>query len=290
MNHGIFLNLSFQDLLNRVFASVVAQYGDGFRAVSRFVLNWFLLPMDLAIRSIPPAVAIALVLVISWLLTRNKVAAISFALGTYLIGCLGLWNQLTATFSVLVLSMIVTIIIGIPIGVLVSRSNSVRHVVRPVLDVMQTMPSFVYLVPVLMLFGLGKVPAVLATVIYALPPLIRLTDLGLRSVEAEIVEAGQAFGCTSFQLLTRVQFPLALPSVMAGVNQAVMMALAMVVIASMIGAPGLGEEVLSSINNLDIGKGAQGGLAIVILAIIVDRVTQAAGLSRRERLVRYTRG
>ena len=154
---------------------------------------------------------------------------------------------------------------------------------QPVLDVMQTLPTFVYLVPVLMLFGLGKVPALLATVVYALPPLVRLTDLGIRQVDASVVEAAQSFGTTRMQRLFSVQLPLARPSIMAGMNQAVMMALAMVVIASMIGARGLGEDVLAGINNMDMGRGLQGGLAIVILAVVIDRITQAYGVGKRQR-------
>lgn len=148
---------------------------------------------------------------------------------------------------------------------------------------MQTLPTFVYLVPVLMLFGLGKVPAVFATVIYALPPLVRLTDLGIRQVDGEVLEAARSFGLTRWQLLQGVQLPLARPSIMAGLNQAVMMALAMVVIASMIGSRGLGEDVLAGINNMDMGRGLQGGIAIVILAVVIDRIAQSYGSSRRER-------
>jgi len=147
----------------------------------------------------------------------------------------------------------------------------------PILDAMQTMPSFVYLIPALLLFGLGKVPALIATVIYAVPPMIRLTDLGLRLVSREVVEAAEAFGATSWQRLFKVELPLALPNLMAGVNQTTMMALAMVVIASMIGARGLGEEVLLGIQRLDVGRGAEAGVAIVALAIVMDRLTQAAG-------------
>jgi glycine betaine/proline transport system permease protein len=154
----------------------------------------------------------------------------------------------------------------------------------PLLDVMQTMPSFVYLVPVLMLFGLGKVPAILATIIYATPPLIRLTDLGIRQVSAELTEAALSFGTTRWQLLIGVQLPLARPSIMAGLNQTIMMALGMVVIASMIGARGLGEDVLEGIQTVNIGRGLQAGIAIVILAIVMDRITQGYGRDRRQRM------
>ena len=164
-----------------------------------------------------------------------------------------------------------------------SGSKILRKIVTPILDVMQTMPSFVYLIPVLMLFGIGKVPALFATVIYALPPLIRLTTLGITQVDHEMIEAGRSFGSTHRQLLIWIKLPQALPSIMAGINQAVMMSLSMVVLASMIGAPGLGEDVLQSIQTLNIGQGLQAGTAIVIVAIIIDRITQAFGQGKRAR-------
>nr|WP_277398512.1 ABC transporter permease subunit [Burkholderia sp. Ac-20353] len=184
----------------------------------------------------------------------------------------------------MLVSVLVTVLIGIPLGIAMAKSSKLRRVLNPTLDMMQTLPSFVYLIPVLMLFGLGRVPAIFATTVYALPPLMRLTELGLRQLPEDVLEASQAFGATSFQQLFSVELPLARPSIMAGLNQAVMMSLAMVVIASMIGARGLGEDVLSSINNLDMGQGLQAGLAIVMLAMVFDRVTQAYGRSRRERL------
>jgi glycine betaine/proline transport system permease protein len=178
---------------------------------------------------------------------------------------------------------VLSVILGVPLGILTSRSAWLRRILLPVLDIMQTLPSFVYLIPVLMLFGLGKVPAILATIIYALPPLIRLTDLGIRYVDADVVEAARAFGTTRWQLLVNVQLPLARPSIMAGINQTTMMALSMVVIASMIGSRGLGEDVLAGIQTLDVGKGMQAGIAIVILAIVIDRISQGYGQDRRQR-------
>ena len=175
-----------------------------------------------------------------------------------------------------------SVLIGIPLGILSARSNRLRSVLMPLLDIMQTMPSFVYLIPVLMLFGLGKVPAIFATVIYAAPPLIRLTDLGIRQVDGEVMEAINAFGANRWQQLFGVQLPLALPSIMAGINQTTMMALSMVVIASMIGARGLGEDVLVGIQTLNVGRGLEAGLAIVILAVVIDRITQAYGRPRHE--------
>ena len=173
--------------------------------------------------------------------------------------------------------MVAASIIGIPLGVVTARSDIARAILNPILDLMQTIPSFVYLIPAAMLFGLGKVPAILATVIYATPPLIRLTDLGIRQVDREVVEASRAFGATRWQMLKGVQIPLALPSIMQGINQTTMMALAMVVIASMIGARGIGETVLLGLQRNDPGKGLVGGIGIVILAIIFDRISQAFG-------------
>ena len=203
----------------------------------------------------------------------------------YAIGCFGLWEKLMQTLALMLVATVLSVSLGVPLGILTSRSAWLRRVLLPTLDVMQTLPSFVYLIPVLMLFGLGKVPAILATIIYALPPLIRLTDLGIRHVDGEVVEAARAFGTTRWQLLVNVQMPLARPSIMAGINQTTMMALSMVVIASMIGSRGLGEDVLAGIQTLDVGKGTQAGIAIVILAIVIDRISQGYGQDRRARRV-----
>ncbi|MFP5300720.1 proline/glycine betaine ABC transporter permease [Cobetia sp. SIMBA_158] len=193
------------------------------------------------------------------------------------IGLLGLWEEGIRTLALMLVCTFVAIIIGIPMGILMSWSDRFRAIMLPILDIMQTMPSFVYLIPAIMLFGPGKIPAVLATVVYAVPPLIRLTDLGIRQVDKEIVEAVQSFGANRMQKLFWVQAPLALPNIMAGINQATMMALSMVVIASMIGAQGLGFQVLQGITRLEVGRGLMAGLAIVLLAMVFDRITQASG-------------
>jgi glycine betaine/proline transport system permease protein len=210
---------------------------------------------------------------------------LAFVACAYLIGCFGLWDKLMLTLALMMVSTFLCILIGIPLGILTSKSNRLRSIMLPVLDVMQTMPGFVYLIPVLMLFNLGKVPAIIATIIYALPPLIRLTDLGIRQVDAETKEAAAAFGTSPWQMLLGVELPLARPSIMAGINQTIMMALAMVVVASMIGARGLGEDVLEGINTLNVGKGSQAGIAVVILAIIIDRISQAYGMEARQRRI-----
>ena len=200
------------------------------------------------------------------------------------------WPATMVTLALIISSTVISLILGIPIGIWTAKSDRAAAVIRPILDFMQTMPAFVYLIPAAMLFGLGKVPGVLATVIFAMPPVVRLTSLGIRQVNKEQVEAGISFGCTPTQLLIKVQIPGAMPSIMAGVNQTIMMALSMVIIASMVGAGGLGNDVLSGIQRLDVGLGFESGLAVVLLAIILDRITESFGggyrvkLSLRERM------
>jgi ABC-type proline/glycine betaine transport system permease subunit len=200
----------------------------------------------------------------------------------FLIGALGLWDLAIQTLALMIVSVLVAVLIGLPSGIAMASSGFLRRIMLPVLDAMQTLPSFVYLIPALMLFGLGKVPALFATVIYATPPLIRLVDLGLRTVDPRLVEVAADLGADPRRQLIDIKLPLALPSIMAGVNQTTMMALSMVVIASMIGARGLGEEVLLGIQRLDIGRGLVAGVAIVALAIVFDRITQAYG-GRRDK-------
>ncbi|MBV8628055.1 choline ABC transporter permease subunit [Paraburkholderia sp. JHI2823] len=194
-----------------------------------------------------------------------------------LIYATGFWDQTVVTLGLTLSSTVISLVVGIPLGIWTAKSKLVQTIVRPILDLMQTMPAFVYLIPAAMLFGLGRVPGILSTVIFAMPPAVRLTSLGIKHVNREIVEAGQAFGCTPWQLLYKVQFPNALPSIMQGVNQTIMMALSMVIIASMVGAGGLGNDVLASIQRLDIGLGFESGLSVVLLAIILDRITESFG-------------
>ncbi|MBF6617046.1 MAG: ABC transporter permease subunit [Candidimonas sp.] len=282
-DHSIFPEWSGADFVNRQLMTVVKSYGESFRRLSDFMLTAVLLPVERGLQALPPWAFLALVAALSWHATRKPVATVLYVACLYLIGAVGLWDKLIQTFSLVLVSTAISIILGIPVGILAARSRILRSVLTPVLDVMQTLPSFVYLIPVLMLFGLGKVPALFATIVYAVPPLIRLTILGLRQVDPTVMEAAQAFGVTRWQMLTRVTLPLARPSIMAGINQATMMALAMVVVASMIGARGLGEDVLAGIQTLDVGRGLQAGVAIVILAIVIDRITQAYGQPRRRR-------
>lgn len=278
-----FPSWSLETPLNNTLASVVQNYGGVFRGISNVTLTYLLLPIERLLTIIPPWLIIALVTVLAWFGVRKIWFALACGAGLFLIGAFGLWGALIDTTALLIVSVLVTVVIGIPIGIAMSGSKILRKIVTPILDVMQTMPSFVYLIPVLMLFGIGKVPALFATIIYALPPLIRLTTLGITQVNHEMIEAGRSFGSTHLQLLIWIKLPQALPSIMAGINQAVMMSLAMVVLASMIGAPGLGEDVLQSIQTLNIGQGLQAGTAIVIVAIIIDRITQAFGQGKRAR-------
>ena len=203
--------------------------------------------------------------------------AIFTAVAFVLIVMTGFWEQTVVTLGLTFSSTLISLLLGIPLGIWAARSERVATIIRPILDFMQTMPAFVYLIPAAMLFGLGRVPGIIATVIFAMPPAVRLTSLGIRQVNKEIVEAGQSFGCTSSQLLFKVQLPNAMPSIMAGVNQTIMMALSMVIIASMVGAGGLGNDVLASIQRLDIGLGFESGMAVVLLAIILDRITESFG-------------
>ncbi|MBH75532.1 MAG: ABC transporter permease [Dehalococcoidia bacterium] len=208
-----------------------------------------------------------------WKLTDIKVSSVA-SLALLLMGLFDLWESAMVTIAIMTVSVSLSVGLGVPLGVMASRSNTVQAILRPILDTMQTMPSFCYLVPGIMFFGLGNVAAVLAVVLYAIPPCIRLTNLGIRQVDASVIEAGRAFGSTRFQLLTKVQIPLAIPTIMAGINQTVLMALAMSTIAAMVGAGGLGMDVLRSMGQLREGEAFISGAGIVILAMIFDRFTQ----------------
>ena len=241
---------------------------------------------------LPWPVVILGVGLIAWKISGRTMALFSVAV-LVLLGLMGrlpgstgtLWEGSMETLALIVVAVGISLIIGIPLGIVASRNALADSIIRPILDGMQTMPSFVYLVPGILFFGLGNVPAVMATVIYAVPPVIRLTNLGIRQVSAEAVEAARSFGSTPLQLLTKVQIPLALPTIMAGINQTTMMALAMVVVASLVGAGGLGEMVLRALGRQEAGNSAIAGLAIVAMAIIIDRVTQSAARERQRVLV-----
>ncbi|HRX07136.1 MAG TPA: proline/glycine betaine ABC transporter permease [Kiritimatiellia bacterium] len=234
----------------------------------------------------PPAwVMIAVLTGLAWWACgwRNWGLALFALLGFTLVLAMELWAITMQTLALVLTSTLVALLIGVPLGIYSGRSRRGEQIVRPVLDFMQTMPAFVYLIPSVLFFQLGKVPGAMATVIFAMPPCVRLTTLGLRQVSREAVEASDAFGCTPWQQLMKVQLPMALPSILAGVNQTIMLALSMVVIAAMIGAGGLGDQVLRGITQLKIGMGFEGGLAIVILAMYLDRVTHALGSRSKQR-------
>ncbi len=239
------------------------------------VLLGVLVAFERALLWLPWFVVLIGVAVLAWFAIRKWWAPVLLGGFLVIIGSFGYWDLAMMTLALIFAAVVISLLIGIPTGIAMARSDTFAGVLRPILDGMQTMPSFVYLIPALMFFGLGKVPAVFATVIYAVPPVIRLTNVGIRGVSQSVIEAAKAFGATSRQILWEVQLPLAFPSIMVGINQTTMMALAMVVIASMIGARGLGMEVLLAINRIEVGRGFEAGLSIVMLAILIDRITHA---------------
>ena len=248
------------------------------------IIKW---PVELTLSSlengllaIPPLLIILAFALIAWKVSGIRLAIFSFAALAF-IGMLGLWEETMTTLAMVFCSVIFCTIVGIPLGIWAGRSDRFDAFLRPCLDAMQTTPAFVYLVPIVMLFSVGNVAGVLATIVFALPPIIRLTSLGIRQVHPELVEAALAFGATQWQVLRRVQIPLALPTIMAGLNQTIMMALSMVVIAALIGAGGLGAPVMLGLNTLDIGLATIGGLSIVLLAIVLDRITQSMGTQKK---------
>lgn len=218
---------------------------------------------------------------LAWRLAGYRVALFALA-GLFLVDAMGLWPQTMETLALVLSSTLLAVVIGIPLGIWAAREDAVSRVIRPILDFMQTMPAFVYLIPAVLFFRLGQVPGAIATVIFAMPPAVRMTNFGIRGVSEEAVDAGRAFGATDTELLLKVQLPLATPTILAGVNQTIMLALSMVVIAAMIGAGGLGREVLKGIEQLRIDLGFESGLAVVILAIVIDRITQALGQRRKD--------
>ena len=252
------------------------EYGDSIEGFFDPLLH-FLIWLEKLLVSSPWPLVIGVFGLLAWIGSRSIKLVIGTMVCFVIIGYFGMWKNCMATVAIISVSTLVCIVVGIPIGVLMSKSNRAEKAILPVLDMMQTIPSFVYLIPIIMLLGIGKVPGLLAVCIYALPPIVRLTNLGIREVDKETLEASEAFGATPFQKLRSVQIPLSLPTIFAGINQTIMMALAMVVIASMIGVKGLGIPILQSISNQYLALGMMNGLAIVALAIIFDRVTQQYG-------------
>ena len=261
------------DLSFRLFSR---KYGD---AIENFFdpLLFFLVWLEKLLLTTPWPIIILVIGILAWFGSRSWKLVVGSSIAFMLIGYFGMWNDCMATVAIITVCTIICIVVGIPIGVVMSKSDRVEKTIVPVLDMMQTIPSFVYLVPILMLLGIGKVPGLIAVCIYALPPVVRLTNLGIREVDKETLEACDSYGATPFQKLTTVQIPLSLPTIFAGVNQTIMMALAMVVIASMIGVKGLGVPILRAISNQYLALGLLNGLATVALAIIFDRITQEYG-------------
>ncbi len=258
------------------YKSFAREYGDTIDAIFNPLLKLLVFFEDLLIATPWPIFLIILMALTYWGSRSIKITLMTF-LAFIFIGYFKMWEETMSTIAIILTSVILSIAIGIPTGIAMSRSDRTQSIVTPILDIMQTMPPFVYLIPIVMLMGIGKIPGLIAVVIYAIPPLIRLTNLGIREVDKEALEAADAYGTTPWQKLTLVQMPLALPTIFAGINQTIMMALAMVIIASMIGVKGLGQPVLQSIYNQYSTKGVLYGLAIVIVAIVFDRVSQSYG-------------
>lgn len=275
------LHISIRGPINEFVQNLVVNYGFVFKAISQTILQAILF-FEWILRGLPWWAVLIGFMALAWFASRKITLVAMVGILLMVVGALGLWDLTMQTLALMLISTVISVAIGVPLGIWLAKSSIMRRITLPVLDVMQTMPSFVYLIPAIMLFGLGKVPAVLATIIYAVPPLIRLTDLGIRQVDSEVVEAATAFGGSPRQILFGVELPLATPTIMAGLNQTIMMALSMVVVASMIGARGLGEQVLNGIQTLDVGKGLEAGIGIVILAIVLDRITQSLGQSRQK--------
>ena len=266
----------FKKVKDSAFRSFSRTHGE---AIENFFdpILWFLIWFEKLLLNTPWPIIIIFVAGLCYLGARNWKLSIGSAVTFTLIGYLGMWEDTMSTMAIISVATLLCISIGIPLGVWMARSDRVQSIVMPILDIMQTIPIFVYLLPVLMLLGIGKVPGLIAICIYAMPPIVRLTNLGIRLVDKDIIEAADAFGCDKKQRLLGVQIPLALPNIFAGINQTIMMALAMVVIASMIGVRGLGIPVLQAIQNQYLALGLMNGLAIVALAIIFDRALQGYG-------------
>jgi len=266
----------FKKTVDGAYRSFSREYGDAIEAVFDPVL-YFLVWFEKVLQNSPWPLVLMAFLSLIYFGSRSLSLTVGSFFAFLLIGYFGMWEDTMSTVSIIGVCTFISIGLGIPIGILMSGSDRARSAISPVLDIMQTLPSFVYLIPVVMLLGIGKIPGLLAVIIYAIPPIIRLTDLGIREVDKEVLEAADAFGANRRQKLFRVQLPLALPTIFAGINQTIMMALAMVVIASMIGVKGLGQPVLKAIANQYFTMGLLNGLAIVVLAIVFDRVSQSYG-------------
>jgi len=260
---------------NRAIEYLQVQWASSFDQFSSFLKSMIEGLQD-GLIMIPPALFILIVAVIAWYLVNKKIALFS-VIGLLLIENMGLWIPTMETLAMVIGAVFWCIVLGLPLGILAAKSSTAHRIITPILDFMQTLPAFVYLLPAVTFFHLGVVPAIIATLIFAMPPVIRLTDLGIKSVPTELEELGKSFGSTFWQMLIKIELPVARPTIMAGINQCIMLSLSMVVIAAMIGAKGLGGEVWRAIQRLDSGNGFEAGLALVIIAIVLDRITQSFG-------------
>jgi glycine betaine/proline transport system permease protein len=259
---------------------LVGNFRPQFQAI-KMPIEWMLNGINDLLLWLPAPVVLILFLIAGWKVAGWKVGLFSI-ISMAFIGFMGLWSETMTTLAMVISAVVVCVLIGVPLGILSSRSDRFEAILRPVLDAMQTTPAFVYLVPVVMLFSIGTVAGVIATIIFSMPPIIRLTNLGIRQVHPELIEATYSFGATRRQVLWKVQIPLALKTIMAGLNQTIMLSLSMVVIASLIGAGGLGVPVFEGLNSLQVGLAGIGGLGIVLMAMVLDRITQAMGSARHE--------
>ncbi|MBC2704659.1 proline/glycine betaine ABC transporter permease [Desulfobacula sp.] len=245
----------------------------------KVVVEFLLVQLDSFFVWVPWPVALIGLAVVGWIVAGRRVGILT-AVCLFSLGCLDLWTIGMSTLALVTTAVFISVLFGLPMGILAAKNPRFDIILKPILDGMQTIPSFVYLIPAIMFFGIGNVPGIIATVIFALPPMVRLTSLGIQQVDHEVVEAGTAFGCTPVQLLLKIQLPLAIPSIMTGVNQTVMMALSMVVVAAMIGAGGLGSKILYSIQRIDLGVGIEAGLGILFIAVVLDRILQ--GITKKQ--------
>src|SRR5690625_4224492 len=264
--------LPVDDWVEKLVVFLIEDFPMIFSAISDAV-SWMIKGLVSLLSIGPPIVVILILALLSWWIVNWRLGLFTL-IGLGLIDNLGYWSETIDTLALILISVIFSIVIGVPIGIWMSQRNAVQTIVTPILDFMQTMPAFVYLIPAVVFFSLGVVPGVIATIIFAMPPTVRLTNLGIRQVDEELIEAANAFGATTGQRLFKVQLPLATPTIMAGINQTIMLSLSMVVVASLVGAPGLGTIVYRSITQVDIGMGFESGLALVILAMVLDRMTQ----------------
>ena len=280
------LDFPLMPFLNKWFDILIVKYGIMFEGINFFLLGLYGKMKNFLVGLPWPILMISVILLAYFASGKQMGTTIMVAFCVFFLGFLSprYWDKCIMTTTIVIIGMLVCLVIGIPIGIMMARNKKVRNAILPVLDLMQTIPSFCYLIPGILLFGLGAVPAIFAIFVYAVPPLIRLTDLGIRLVDTEVIEAAEAFGASKRQKLLGVQLPLALPNIMQGINQCTMMALAMVVIASMIGTRGIGDEVLLGLQQLNVGMATEAGIAIVLLAIIFDRITQSYGERMQERV------